>query len=148
MLIIKTQKLIESLFLKGMAQAHMAYDFTICKSSAIPAELKKSVRKNSSNFFNEGSETQYVVLKVPENRKEPSDATSKIVQLIKTNFLDGDPNNTFTTSEVQVGYIELKSKQVDEDEAENKSDKTEEETEEKAEPEKRMYYVLKFRIEK
>lgn len=145
MLTINIDTLIQSLLKRGMTQAHMGYDFTICKGSKIPSKLKSSIKENSSNFFNDGSDVQYVVMRVPENKTEPSDATSKIVQLIKTNFLDGDPNNTFTTSEVQVGYIEMKSKDKGNESTDDESDKADKK--DKSEPEKRMYYVLKFKID-
>ena len=146
MLKINTQELIQNLVKKGMLQAHMVYDYTICKGSKIPSALKKSIKENSSNFFDGGSEIDYLVLKVPEARKEPSDATSKIVQLIKTNFLDGDPSNTFTTSDVQVGYIELKKTIDKAEEVSDESGETEEKAEEEVEVQKRMFYVIKYKI--
>lgn len=141
MLKIDIEKLIHSIVKRGMNQAHMDYDYTFCKSSQIPTPLKKSIKQNSSNFFDGGSEIDYFVLKVPEGRNEPSDATSKIAQMIKTNFLDGDPNNIFTTSDIQVGYIEIKSLKEDEE-----SDDESEEKEEEKEPKRKMFYVVKYKI--
>ena len=155
MLNINIKKLIPSIVLRGMNQAHIGYDIAICKGSEIPAPLKKSIKENASNFFDGGSEMQYIVFRVPNNKKEPSDATSKIVQMIKTNFLDGDPTNLFTTSEVQVGYIEDKKLKEAEDKSEKDAEPSEE-SEEKPEEEnpeedaenRKMFYVLKFKIEK
>ena len=154
MLKINTQKLIQSIIKRGMSQAHLAYQFTICKSSKIPTKLKKSIKENSSNFFDGGADIDYLVLKVPETRKEPADATSKIVQMIKTNFLEGDPNNTFTTSDVQVGFIEfgrMRNEAVEdendkEEDGAEKEEPTENDTEEEVQTNRRMFYVLKYKI--
>lgn len=97
---IKFKKFIIQYINNVLATSHLDYSFTMVEK---PSRLPRSVRKSidQKGFFNYDRNTFFICFKQKNHSSEPVDAKAKILSRFKKNFLNGDPDNTISETEVQ-----------------------------------------------